>query len=71
MAGGSAVVADDEAGDIHGLEVRECEAGNAREIVVVPASIGGADQAAVVSVVGQDNSVVAEPDDDDRRLRTG
>jgi len=45
-AGGSAVVADDEAGDVDWLEVRQRETGNAGEVVVVPACVGRADEAA-------------------------
>jgi hypothetical protein len=65
VAGGSAVVADDEAGDIYRFEVRQREAGDAGEVVVVPARVGGADQAAAVTVVGEDDAVVAEGGDED------
>src|SRR5208283_1622989 len=71
VAGGSAVITDHEARDIHGFEVRQGQTGEARKIVVVPASVGCANQAAAVTVIGQDDSVVTECGDDNGCLWTG
>ena len=57
MAGGAAVVVDDWGGDVDGLEVGECEAGEALEAGVVPAGVGGADEAAAHAIVGEDGSL--------------
>ena len=46
MAGGAGVVGDDQGGDVDGLEVGEGKAGEALEAGVVPAGVGGADEAA-------------------------
>ena len=70
MACGSAVITDHEARDVHRLEVQERETSHAREIVIVPAGIGRADQPSAVSIVGQDDSIVSECGDDNSRLRT-
>jgi len=70
MAGGSAVITDHKTRDVHWLEVRQRKTCYAREIVILPASVGSADQAAAVSVVGQDNPIVSQCGDDDGRLRT-
>jgi len=43
MAGGPAVITDNEARDVHRLEVREGETCNALKIGIVPASVGCAD----------------------------
>jgi hypothetical protein len=66
----AAVVADDEAGDVHRFEIGERETRQAGQIVIVPAGIGRADEAAALTVVCQDDPEIAQADDDDRRLRT-
>lgn len=71
MAGGSAVVADDQAGDIDGFEVAEREISKTGKIVVVPAGVGRADEATAIAVVGKDDSVVAKGGDDDGGLWAG
>src|SRR5580704_2917612 len=71
MARAPAVITHDEARNVHRLEVRQSEICQARKIVIVPASVGCADQAAAVSVIGQDDSIVSESRDDDGRLWAG
>jgi len=71
VAGGAAVVGDDQAGDVYRLEVGQMEAGEALEVVVVPAGVGSADEAAAHAVVGEDDAVVAESGDDGGGLRAG
>jgi len=70
MAGGPAVITDHQARDVHWLEVRKRKASYARKVVIIPASVGGADQTPAVSVVGQNNSKVSERGDDNGRLWT-
>lgn len=71
MGGSPAVIADDEAGDVHRLEIRQGETGKARQVVIVPAGVGRADQATAVSVVGEDDAIISERDDDNGCLWTG
>jgi hypothetical protein len=71
VAGGSAVITHHKAGDVHRLEVGQGETGNAGKIVIVPASVGRADEAAAVSVIGEDDAIVSECGDDNGRLWTG
>lgn len=70
MAGGAAVITDYEARDVHRFEIRQRKTCEAAKIVIVPASVGSADQASACAVVGQDDSVISKRSDDDRRLRT-
>ena len=65
MTGGSAVVADHQARYIDGLEVAERETPQTGKIVVIPAGVGSADETAAISVVSEDDSVIAKCGDDD------
>src|ERR1700733_12306072 len=71
MAVGAAVITDDEACDVHRLEIRQSETSEATKIVIIPTSIGSSDQASTRAVVSEDDPVFAQRSDDDRRLRTG
>jgi len=71
VRGGPAAVVDDEARHVDRLEIREREASQAGQVVVIPASIRRADKPTADPVVGQDDSIVAKRRDDDRGLRAG
>jgi hypothetical protein len=71
MAGGPAVITDHEAGNVHRFEVPKGETCKAREIGIVPTSVGRADESPTVSVVGQDNAIVSECGDDNGGLWAG
>ena len=60
VAGRPAVVGHHQARHVHRLKVRKRQAGQAREIRIVPARVGRPDQPAAVSVVGQDDSIIPE-----------
>ena len=47
----AAVVADDQAGDVHRFEIRQCEALQASQIGIAPACVGRADQPAALAIV--------------------
>ena len=64
-------VAHHQAGDVHWFKVTERQALQARQIGVIPAGIGCADEAAGLAVIGQYDAIVAEPRDDDGCLRAG
>ncbi len=70
MACGAAIVTDHKARYIHWLEVRERKTCNALKIIVVPASVGRADQSPAAPVIGKDDSIVSECGDENGRLRT-
>ena len=70
MTGRAAVIAHHEAGDVNRFEVAQSQACDAGKVVIVPASVGCADQPATVPVVSENDPVVSERNNDDSRLRT-
>ena len=71
MTGRAAVITHHEAGDVNRFEIAQSQACDAGKVVVVPASVGCADQPAAVPVVSANDPVVSERGNDDGRLRAG